>query len=67
MWGSTYYEFSCAYIGHCKATGLGRWAPNSMGWTRASIEDFQAEVEAMKVQKAEWLTQPPRYEPVKGD
>ena len=46
FWRSTPYGLSCAYIGHCKSTGSGRWAVQADGWSDAEIDDFK-EVEAL--------------------
>lgn len=48
FWRSTPYGLSCAYIGHCKAKGLGRWERKADGWTDVEIEDHRAEVERLQ-------------------
>ena len=48
FWNSTFYEMSCAYIGHARANGLGPWYVPTHGWSDVMIESHQAEIEDMK-------------------
>jgi hypothetical protein len=43
FWNSTFYEISCAYIGHCRANGLGYWETKSDGWSDLMIEEHKLE------------------------
>lgn len=43
FWNATPFEYSCAYIGYCKANGCGRWEVKN-GWSEAMIEDHIAAV-----------------------
>lgn len=53
---STPYGLSCAYIGHCKAKGVGRWEVKSDGWSDAEIDEFR---EAEAQMRAEFVSKPP--------
>lgn len=48
FWSATFYELSCAYIGYCRANGVGKWARRPDGWTRAELEVHSENVERMK-------------------
>lgn len=48
FWNATFYELSCAYIGHCKANGLGFFAANAAGMTRDMIDQLKADTDRLK-------------------
>lgn len=50
---STPYALSCAYIGHCKAKGLGRWEVKADGWSDVELEDWREVEAALKEQYPE--------------
>lgn len=59
FWNATFYEISCAYVGHCRYHRIGPWAEGE--WTPRDVDEFKAEVEALKerfpdrpMTKAEW-------------
>ncbi len=61
FWQSTPYGLSCAYIGHCKANGIGRWERKSDGWTDVEIDEHRAEVERLQAEfEAEQKAKGPR-------
>ncbi len=45
FWSSTYYAFSCAWVGHCKANGIGKWSTPSgeigAPWTKEQKRKVQ--------------------------
>ena len=53
FWRATFYELSCAYIGHCRANGMGKWARREDGWTRAEIEEQSERDRRMRESGAE--------------
>jgi hypothetical protein len=48
FWASTFYEVSCAYVGHNKSAGTGRWARRPDGWTEDEISAHLEEIADMK-------------------
>ena len=48
FWSSTFYELSCAYIGHCRANGEGRWAKDANGWSQESLEEHREIIAELK-------------------
>lgn len=48
FWRATFFELSCAYIGHCRSNGVGKWARRPDGWTRAEIDEHREQIDALR-------------------
>lgn len=48
FWDATFYEISCAYVGHCEANGIPPYGSNGKSLTDTELEVFRENVERMK-------------------
>lgn len=48
FWKATFYEISCAYVGHSRAEGTGYFAKRPDGWTAEGIDKFREKTAKMR-------------------
>lgn len=48
FWNSTFYEFSCAYVGYCMAEGIGPYRSQPGFDSAVEVDRFLEEIEQMK-------------------